>query len=86
MHLDELVTLADEKGSFFWKAIGMAQRGCVMALTGKASDAVHVLTSGITASRSTGATLWMPLYFHAWRALILILGNSMTLGAASAKP
>ena len=62
MHLDELVTLADEKGSFFWKAIGMAQRGCVMALTGKASDAVHVLTSGITASRSTGATLWMPLY------------------------
>jgi class 3 adenylate cyclase/predicted ATPase len=62
MHLDELVTLADEKGAFFWKAIGMAQRGCVMALTGKASDAVHVLTSGITASRSTGATLWMPLY------------------------
>ena len=62
MHLDELVTLADEKGALLWKAIGMAQRGCVMALTGKASDAVHVLTSGITASRSTGATLWMPLY------------------------
>jgi len=54
--------LADEKGALLWKAIGMAQRGCVMALTGKASDAVHVLTSGITASRSTGATLWMPLY------------------------
>ena len=62
MHLDELVTLADEKGALLWKAIGMAQRGCPMALTGKASDAVHVLTSGITASRSTGATLWMPLY------------------------
>jgi class 3 adenylate cyclase/predicted ATPase len=62
MHLDELVALADEKGALLWKAIGMAQRGCVMALTGKTSDAVHVLTSGITASRSTGATLWMPLY------------------------
>ena len=61
-HLDELVTLADEKGALLWKAIGMAQRGCVLALTGKALDAIHVLTSGITASRSTGATLWMPFY------------------------
>ena len=61
-HLDELVTLADEKGALLWKAIGTAQRGCVLALTGKALDAIHVLTSGITASRSTGATLWMPFY------------------------
>jgi tetratricopeptide (TPR) repeat protein len=59
---DELVALADEKGALFWKAYGLAFQGCVLALTGKASDAVHMISSGITALRSTGATLWMPLY------------------------
>jgi len=38
----------------------MLWRGCLFALTGKASDAVHRITSGITALRSTGATLWLP--------------------------
>ena len=33
----------------------------LLALTGKASDAVQMITSGITALRSTGATCWMPL-------------------------
>ena len=33
-----------------------------MALTGKASDAVQTITSGIAALRSTGATVWLPLY------------------------
>ena len=37
-------------------------QGCVLALTGKASDAVQMITSGITAWRSTGATVWTPLY------------------------
>ena len=32
-----------------------------MALTGKAADAVQMITSGITAFRSTGSTLWVPL-------------------------
>ena len=59
---DELVALADEKGALFWKALGMMNQGCVLALTGKASDAVQMITSGITAFRSTGATLWMPLH------------------------
>jgi predicted ATPase len=60
--LDELDALADEKGTLFWKVGGIPVRGCVFALTGKASDAVHVLTSGITAFRSTGATVWMPFF------------------------
>jgi class 3 adenylate cyclase/predicted ATPase len=60
--LDELVALADEKGAPFWKAFGMMFKGCVLALTGKAADAVQMITSGITAWRSTGATLWTPLY------------------------
>ena len=33
-----------------------------MALTGKASDAVQTITSGIAAWRSTGATVSIPLY------------------------
>ena len=40
----------------------MMQRGCLLALTGKASDAVQTITSGLTAMRSTGTTMWMPLW------------------------
>ena len=58
---DEVVALADEKGSLFWKAFGMMNQGWLFALTAKASDAVQMITSGITAWRSTGATLWAPL-------------------------
>jgi class 3 adenylate cyclase/predicted ATPase len=65
---DELVALSDEKRALHWKAFGNLNKGCVMALTGKASDAVHVITHGIAAKRSTGATNWEPLYFSyfAW--------------------
>jgi hypothetical protein len=59
---DELAALADEKGALLWKAFGMSMQGCLLALTVKASDAVHMITSGITALRSTGGTLWMPLW------------------------
>jgi class 3 adenylate cyclase/tetratricopeptide (TPR) repeat protein len=58
--VDELVALADEKGTPFWKAFGMMNQGCVLARTGNASDAIKMLTSGITAYRSTGATGWVP--------------------------
>ena len=58
--VDELVALADEKGALFWKASGTLSQGCVFALTGKASDAVQMITSGITAFRSTGATMLVP--------------------------
>ena len=66
---DELVALADEKGALLWKAFGMSMQGCLLALTVKASDAAHMITSGITALRSTGGTLWMPLWLsHLTRA------------------
>jgi class 3 adenylate cyclase/predicted ATPase len=65
----ELVALAEEKGSLFWKAYGMMRQGCVLALTGRASDATEMLISGIAAYRTTGATLWMPFYLpHLARA------------------
>ena len=59
--LDELAALADEKGSLFWKPHGMAQQGCLFGLTGKASNAVQMLTTGIAAFRSTGSTPWIPI-------------------------
>ena len=40
----------------------MLHHGCVLALTGKASNAVQTLTSAITAWRATGSTLWSPWY------------------------
>jgi predicted ATPase len=60
---DELLSLADEKGAGLWQAAGRISQGEVLALTGKTADAVRVITSGITAFRSTGATLYMPRYF-----------------------
>jgi predicted ATPase len=66
---DELAAVADEKVALMWRALGMSTRGCVLFLSGKPSDAVHMLTSGITALRSTGATLWTPLHLsHLTRA------------------
>ncbi|WP_407160793.1 ATP-binding protein [Bradyrhizobium sp. STM 3557] len=58
---NELVPLADERGSLFWGSLGMLVQGCVLALTGKLSDAIHVITSGIIARRSTGATALEPI-------------------------
>src|ERR1700733_10145398 len=59
---DELVALADEKGAMLWKAAGMLNQGWISALTDNASNAVHMITSGLAAWRSTGATLWAPSY------------------------
>jgi predicted ATPase len=60
--LDELTALADEKGTLFWKVAGMLDRGCLLASIGGASNAVHMITSGITARRSTGSALFEPFY------------------------
>jgi predicted ATPase len=50
--------LAQEKGVVFFKALATAERGCVLALTGKASDAVQTISAGITGMRAVGATVW----------------------------
>jgi predicted ATPase len=62
--VDELITLADGKGTPYFKALGTAAQGWLFALTGKASDAVRAITSGLTSLRSTGATLYEPQ--HLW--------------------
>jgi predicted ATPase/class 3 adenylate cyclase len=58
--IDELAALANEKGALFWKASGIMRRGWLFALTGKAADAVPMITSGITARQSTGSTVYLP--------------------------
>ena len=58
----QLVAVAEEKSAPLWKAWGRTAQGSVLAATGKASDAVHQITSGITAYRSTGSTLWLPIW------------------------
>jgi pentatricopeptide repeat protein len=67
--LNELVALADEKSALYWKAWGTVSQGWLLALSGKASDAVQMIATGITAHRSTGATIYVPMYLsHLMRA------------------
>jgi DNA-binding winged helix-turn-helix (wHTH) protein/predicted ATPase len=56
--LDEGFALTEQKGAVFLRAMATAQRGCILALTGKASDAAQTISAAITAYRSTGATVW----------------------------
>jgi predicted ATPase len=56
----ELGALADETDAAFWKLNGSLDQGSLFALTGEASNAAEMLTSGITASRSAGFTHSMP--------------------------
>jgi predicted ATPase len=57
---DELIALAEEKGYAYWRVTGLRRRASVLALTGKASDAVSIFTSTLPASRSTGTTIALP--------------------------
>jgi class 3 adenylate cyclase/predicted ATPase len=56
----ELVALAEEKGSSYWSANGLMWQGCLMAQTGRASEAVRTLASSIETYHSTGATIYIP--------------------------
>jgi predicted ATPase len=60
--LQEVVTLAEEKGALSWKALGILNKACVLTLTGKAADAIEGFISGMTLYQTTGATIWRPLY------------------------
>jgi class 3 adenylate cyclase/predicted ATPase len=58
--VDEYVTLADEKGTTYWKALGTTNQGQLFALSGEVSVAVQTIIAGMTAQRSTGATAFFP--------------------------
>jgi class 3 adenylate cyclase/predicted ATPase len=61
--IDEVVALADKTAALFWKVQGKLARGWLLALTAGTSDALPEMTSGIAALRSTGTTIWLPLWF-----------------------
>jgi class 3 adenylate cyclase/predicted ATPase len=63
---DEQIGLAEEKGSVFWKASGMLRRASLLALTGKPSDAVSIFSSSISVWRSTGTTIYLPVWLSYW--------------------
>jgi class 3 adenylate cyclase/predicted ATPase len=58
---DEIIGLAEEKGSVYWKGSGMTMRAWVLALTGKASKAVGIFSSASPALRPTGVRLFAPV-------------------------
>jgi predicted ATPase len=66
--LDELAGLAEEKDAMLWRVLEKCIRGSLLTMTGNPSDAVPMLTTGIAALRSTGATTWT-LHFLPWLAL-----------------
>ena len=58
---DELAMLAEEKDASLWKASGILWRGCLLTMTGKASDAIPAIITGLAKLQSTGSTMWRPL-------------------------
>jgi predicted ATPase len=69
VQLDELIPMATEKNAAQWNGGGMMHRGCIQALTGKASDAISVIPSGISAWQSSGSVVFVPWYLsHMARA------------------
>jgi predicted ATPase len=65
----KIVALAEEKGSPLWKAFGVMNQGSALALAGKASDAIEMLSLGIAGYRTTGGTNFVPLFLpHLARA------------------
>jgi hypothetical protein len=82
---DEVIPLAEEKGATLWKAIGMTNQGYVMALTGRASDAVHAITSGIRLGGQRDQHYGCPCIYRIWVLPMRNLTNLMTLGAALSK-
>src|SRR6516225_2061301 len=73
--LDELAELAEEKGARYWRAFTLWMQGWLLTLAGKAREAVHKLTSGITAWRSTGAALYAPTQLSYLAAAYAKLGQ-----------
>jgi class 3 adenylate cyclase/predicted ATPase len=67
---EEVVALADEKGSLYWKAAGMCAQGLFLHQSGRAAEAAQKISSGITAWRETGATLFTPTQL-CWSAAAL---------------
>jgi class 3 adenylate cyclase/predicted ATPase len=59
---DELVTLAQEKGSLYWKSYGLMLQAWLLTQGGQTSKAIPAAIAATDAMRSTGATAYAPWY------------------------
>jgi predicted ATPase len=73
--LNEVIALADKKGTLYWKTQGMLMRAWHLAVTGQASDAVHISNSALTEWRSLGSKLFMPLHLAGLARALAELGQ-----------
>jgi predicted ATPase len=71
---DELVAVAELKGALLWQACGMLVKGAIFGATGRLTESLQMISSGIAAYRSTGATVTVPLY------LVLLAAAQAELG------
>jgi predicted ATPase len=56
-HLEECIALAQEEAPYM-KYLAAGNRGCVLAQTRKASEAIQAISDAITELRPIGATVW----------------------------
>jgi class 3 adenylate cyclase/predicted ATPase len=73
---EDLSRLAEEKNSGFWKLVAAMYQGWLCALTGKPSDAVQLITSGIIQYRAAGASLLTPASLSLLATAYVDLGNA----------
>ena len=59
---EQLVAVTTERRFPFYGALGTISRGWVKVKNGDVADGISLLRSGSTATRATGAELWMPDY------------------------
>ena len=85
MMIAEVIALAGQKGALFWKIFGMRLRGQCLACTGRADQAVKVLTATANAYRSTGSTALVPLDQLYFAKAIRNSANSLMLAPALMK-
>ena len=60
--LEQVIALADQKSSPYWKGFGMSEQACALVATGDTSAAVYQFKLGMTTLCSTGATLFVPWF------------------------
>ena len=60
--INECIALAEKKSTANWKRLAMANRGCVLALVGKSTEAIQTISAGIDGWRSIGATVFATLW------------------------
>jgi predicted ATPase len=59
---EELLAIAEEKQSIYWKAAGMVPYGCAKVLDGEPEAGVETIKKGLSGLKAAAATVVVPLY------------------------